>query len=297
MHAENQIYCFKPETFFKKGEPFFIHLSTEFPDFVGVIHRHEFIEIVYVLSGNAVHTVGERAYTVKRGDVVLINYGVPHKFTATEDTKEPFVAYDLMFTPDFLDASMLNLHDFSALQTSFLFLSLFPDETAQSPDMHIQSSFTDFGKMFAGIYHEYTCHGKGYAELIRAYVIELIIKLFRELEQSGRRFLSASNAETVATAVAYMTTHYDARMRVEDIAAKVFLHPDYFRKLFKSVTGLSVSAFLQKTRVDEACRLLTTTALPIQEIATSCGYGDMKSFYQSFKKLTGKTPNEYRISQ
>ena len=51
---------------------------------------------------------------------------------------------------------------------------------------------------------------------------------------------------------------------------------------------------LQKIRVDEACVLLASTDRKITDIALSCGFGDMKFFYGTFKKLTGMTPGEYR---
>ena len=41
------------QQFFKPGEHFHMQVSTDFPDFVGVAHRHEYIEVVYVLSGAA----------------------------------------------------------------------------------------------------------------------------------------------------------------------------------------------------------------------------------------------------
>ena len=41
---------FNNESFFKDGEHVYIHLSTEFPDFVGVLHRHQFVEVVYIVD-------------------------------------------------------------------------------------------------------------------------------------------------------------------------------------------------------------------------------------------------------
>ena len=99
---------------------------------------------------------------------------------------------------------------------------------------------------------------------------------------------------TVRRAVDFIKNNYNVNLSVGEIAAKVFLGPDYFRRLFREVTGTSVSLFVQTLRVDEACRLLKTTDEPIKNIGSRVGYSDPKSFYQVFKKLTGKTPKEYR---
>lgn len=293
--AYGEIPFFGTETFFKNDEKVYIHLSTDFPEFVDVLHSHEFIELVYVLSGEAVHTVGSKQYTVRCGDVVLINSGTVHKFTPVKDAVESFVAYDLMFVPDFFDAMSIKMSSFESLKHCFLFYSMFPAEDSELPDMHISGKkYSDYGELFTKIYHEFKGQEKGHIELIRAYVIELVIKLFRDIEREGAVSLSQSKADTVRRAVAFIKDNYSGNLSVGEIAAKVFLGPDYFRKLFREVTGSSVSSFVQMLRIDEACRLLKTTNEPIKDIGARIGYSDQKSFYQAFKKRTGKTPKEYR---
>ncbi len=294
----NEIPYFDGKSFFEGEDKVYIHLSTDFPDYVGVTHRHAFIEICYVLSGEAIHTVGDREYKVQPGDVTLINSEIPHKLTPFSESGEPFVAYDLMFMPDFLDSLAINTNQFASLQNSFLFYSLFQSDALAQPDLYVTGKrYSDYGELFTRIYHEFKRRERGYIQLMRAYVIELIIKLFRDIERAGRASLSPEQEETVKRAVAFIQENYSASLTVDEIASGVFLGPDHFRKLFKRVTGSSVAAFQQKLRIDEACRLLRTTKEPIKDISAAVGYGDIKAFYQAFKKLTGKTPNEYRNNQ
>lgn len=294
----NEVPYFDYSSFFKDNDRVYIHLSTEFPQYVGVMHRHQFVEIVYILSGEAIHTVGNRQYKVKSGDVTVINCGVPHKFTADTESGEPFVAYDLMFAPDYFDASSINMGAFESLKNSFLFYSLFPSDASAYPDMHISGKrYGFYGELFTRIYHEFKGKEKGYVEIIRAYVIELIIKLFRDLEKDGGMELSSDNKKAVYNAIHYIENNYNTKLSVDDIASKVFLSPDYFRKLFKKVTGESVIAYQHKVRVDEACRLLSVTDMSIKDVSIIIGYQDIKAFYQVFKKMVGKTPKEYRNNQ
>ena len=62
-------------------------------------------------------------------------------------------------------------------------------------------------------------------------------------------------------------------------------------------TGLPVNAFLQKLRVEEACRLLLCTDMTIAEISTACGFGDVKAFYGAFKRILHTTPGKYRTQK
>ena len=292
---QESIAYFDNRSFFENDQQIYIQLSTEFPDFVGVTHKHEFVEIVYILSGSAIHTVGEKQYQVDCGDVTVINAGIPHKFTSVGDSGENFVTYDLMFSPEFFEASAIGMGDFESLKNSYLFYSLFPLEASSQPDMHVSGGrFSDYGEIFSRIYQEYQRKEKGYIQLIRAYIISLIIKFFRDVERSDSIHLSSGKLKTVYSAIAYMQENYNTKLSVDDIASRAFLAPDYFRKIFKKVTGQSVSAYMQKLRVDEACRLLSTTDIPIKDICFAVGYNDVTTFYQSFRKITGKTPNKYR---
>jgi len=285
------IKIFTGNEFFRPGESVYIHRSEQFPGFIGVLHKHRFIEIVYVLRGEAEHVVGENRYSVKKGDVIIVNYDTPHMFRA----KEGFSAYDLMFTPDFFDASALDSASFDALSSSFLFYSLFPDETPRGSDLQLSASAgVEFAAHFDKIYTVYRAQDKGYIELIRAYGIELIIKLFRHLEQDRRRSISVKQRQLVMQAVDYLKENFDSRVSLGDLAARTFLSKDYFGHLFKDATGVSVSAFLQKLRIEEACRLLTATDRTVTDIAMTSGFSDMKFFYQCFKKATGTTPARYR---
>ncbi len=293
-YDENGVPIFTAENTFRRGEPVYIHLSTDFPEFVGILHKHEFIEIVYVISGAAVHETAVGSYTVSRGDVVVINTDTPHAFHEVE-SDEPFQAYDLMFTPDFLDTSLIRASDFNEMCSSFLFYSLFPEEEAIGPDLHLAgSSYGRFGELFHKIYLEYTGQEKGYCELVRAYIIELIIKLFRKLESSVSGKISPRQKESVEAAVAYLRESFHTHITLDELATRIFLSKDYFNRIFREATRLPVNAFLQNLRVEEACRLLRDTDRTVVDIATSCGFGDTKSFYSIFKRIMHTTPGEYR---
>ena len=142
--------------FFTPGCNVHIHVSNECKDYVGVFHKHEFIEIVYILSGKAKHFIDKNEYDIKKGDVSVINPGEAHAFIANNECEEEFLAYDLMFTPDFIDSSLLRGGDFSLLSDSFLFHSLFhDDESSQNRYNLIDGCGYEVGSVFDKIYHEY----------------------------------------------------------------------------------------------------------------------------------------------
>lgn len=281
------------ESYFAPGENVFIQMSSENLEYVGVPHKHTFIEIVYVVSGSAVHEVSGKRYPVKKGDLVIVNYDTVHAFHPDENADDPFQAYDLMFMPDFFDVSAGSGDLYGILSSSFLFYSVSQDEPL-GPDLHCASlSFLEIDDIFNKIYMEYHHRRKGFLALIRAYVIELIIKIFREMENDSRG-ISIRQMKIVDATLKYLHENYSKPLSVEELASNSFFSKEYLGRVFKNATGKTVTAMLQKIRVEEACALLSSTDRIISDIAAGCGFNDMKFFYNTFRKHTGMTPGEYR---
>ena len=80
------------------------------------------------------------------------------------------------------------------------------------------------------------------------------------------------------------------------LAARQNISSGYLSAIFKKETGITVSEYIRKKRIDHAIYLLSTTHLQIQTVALHCGIMDVQYFSKIFKKQTGKTPKEYRES-
>ncbi len=67
-----------------------------------------------------------------------------------------------------------------------------------------------------------------------------------------------------------------------------------FKRRFKRATGVSLIAYVQNLRVDEAKRLLETDRASADEVAAMVGYENPAFFRRLFRRCTGLTPGEYR---
>ena len=83
-------------------------------------------------------------------------------------------------------------------------------------------------------------------------------------------------------------------MTVGDLAESVHLSEVRFRKIWQRATGLPPAAFVQQSRIKQACELLRTSGDTIGHIARSCGFRDAGFFHRVFRKWMGLTPGEYR---
>jgi YesN/AraC family two-component response regulator len=73
------------------------------------------------------------------------------------------------------------------------------------------------------------------------------------------------------------------------------LHPSYISCLFVKEMGMGLRKYIQTLRIMKAVQMLTDGAnLPIAGIAAALGYTNERQFFRIFKKLTGKTPGQFR---
>lgn len=72
------------------------------------------------------------------------------------------------------------------------------------------------------------------------------------------------------------------------------VNPSYLSTLFKRETGMTLTDYVNRQRVEHGIFLLNATDMQVQTIAQYCGIPDVNYFTKTFKKFIGKTPKEYR---
>lgn len=94
----------------------------------------------------------------------------------------------------------------------------------------------------------------------------------------------------------YIEEHLTDRITLQAVADAAGLSRNYACKVFKDELGISMNEFIVRERIAEATRLLADNSLQISEIAEDLQFCSQSYFTQCFRKMTGKTPNEYRTS-
>ncbi len=98
----------------------------------------------------------------------------------------------------------------------------------------------------------------------------------------------------IKKAVSYIAKNYYNKFTLEDVANSVNLSPAYFSTVFKKVTEISFSKYLNNVRVEESKYLLLNTEYSVMDIAIAVGYEDQGYYTKVFKKITGMTPGDYK---
>ncbi len=86
----------------------------------------------------------------------------------------------------------------------------------------------------------------------------------------------------------------DHEFTVEDICREVALSRSQLYRRIKAATGLSLSLFVRKLRLQKGSELLENTPLTIAEVSYRCGISSPQNFTRYFTAEFGCTPSEYR---
>lgn len=98
----------------------------------------------------------------------------------------------------------------------------------------------------------------------------------------------------LAASIRFIHRNIKEKLSVEELAEQACLHPDYFSRLFMSITGVRPIEYIQKKRMERAQLLLTTTHATVSEIAEEVGLPNTPYFSRLFKRNYGMSPGYYR---
>ena len=80
----------------------------------------------------------------------------------------------------------------------------------------------------------------------------------------------------------------------EEVAGRLHAGYSNFRRIFKEYTGFSPARYILDVRMSKVKETLTNSTLPVKQIAYDFGFENYDYFFTAFRRLTGKTPSEYR---
>ncbi|MBM7655528.1 two-component system response regulator YesN [Neobacillus cucumis] len=128
-------------------------------------------------------------------------------------------------------------------------------------------------------------------ESIKSYffqVLPSLTEVFREKNIYGSENL-IDNIKT------YIIKNYNKEITLNKISTLFFINPSYCSYLFKEKTGENFNDYVNRIRIEKAKLLLKSSSDKVYKIAKTLGYDNTKYFFRVFKKVTGYTPEEYRM--
>ena len=117
----------------------------------------------------------------------------------------------------------------------------------------------------------------------------------------ARRFIiqafdlaQVKHSDVVFKITNYIKRNYSEKLSLDSLAKEVFISKSYLSSIFKKETGMSLTAYISKVRVEKSKKLLLEDSASLAYISSQCGFKDQSYFTKVFKKETGVSPRLYR---
>ncbi|NOU90735.1 helix-turn-helix domain-containing protein [Paenibacillus sp. LMG 31460] len=260
-------------------------IDTVFPS-----HRHDFLEISFVIEGRGTETVNGISHPMEPGTLTLI---LPYQFHQLQaEPGYPLRLYNCMFSAELLTAS--NEH-----QPGFMDILLSMQDDRPS-SLNLSGPTADqFTRMLQELLVEYERSDKWRETLLKAKLTELLVNIDRlrnELKtaKTVQTTEKGGRPNIVWTVIYYMHIHYREHLTLSALAEKFHFHETYLSEQIKKHAGQNFVQLLHDIRIRHACSLLVSTEMTIADIAYEVGYGSGKTLFKAFQERKGLTPGAYR---
>lgn len=253
------------------------------------IHTHDFLELVYIASGSGTQYIDGKEYTVARGDLLFINYHHTHAFSS----KKGMEYYNIYVKPELLSEELINTEN--ALQ--MLSLTAFEDfrESIGDNQQLVQFSgveIADVEHCLQAMYREHQANLSGKDSVMKSYLTVLLTYMFRKMAVYEEK--PDNRTDKIETLIRSIEENCTQRLTLKELSERCFYNPSYFCRIFKEYSGMTLTEFIQESRIKRSCTLLAESAMTIEEIAAYVGFSSKTQFYKRFRALMGESPADYR---
>ena len=237
-----------------------------------ILHSHPFVELFYVLSGEGFFMKDDEKIGIKQGDLMVINPGTQHcEYSSSENPLEFFVfAFtDIYFDRDDGEAECILINR---------------ENERQSMD--------EVDALFKKIYRELCEEREYYLNVIRNCLEQLIIAIARK---EGIRLKRTHNnvPQSVAICMQYIEENSDKKITLDELSSVACINKYTLIKQFKKELGQTPLAYVSDVKIKKAIEMLYFGEASVEEIAEKLGFINISHFYQTFKRVTGRTPMAY----
>ena len=256
------------------------------------MHTHEYLELAYIVSGTFYQRILGKDIIFKQGELCLVDKNCLHQ-DCLDST--PACIIFIGIANEMFDSIISNQAADERI-VSFLQTALLKQKNLWQY-LHFKP-MDDSNKQMEGHFLDLL------GELIRndkasGYIIHgLLMRIFNLLSSGYDISLSSEMQKKMnwllfEEITSYIKEHYNS-VTLKDLSEQFHFNEDYFNRIIKSKTGMTYTEYVQSLRIGEAEKLLRSTDLNIDDIATKVGYQNKGYFYKIFVEKNHMTPAKFR---
>lgn len=276
LYTRKDIFEIDSKMFLEQGKLVTVRHHSRFVDFP--LHRHNYIEMVYVCTGEITHYIDGKTLVTKPGDMLLMNQYIEHsvKMAGTDDLGINFIAL-----PEFFDIPLQMMKKHNAIADFLIEALRHSRHTPQYLVFHLQEhkSVTNLlENMIASLFFK----NKNEDEINQYSMGLVFLYLINHLDTLAQNSSNSYEDIIIQATLKYIDSEYKTAT-LSHIADDFKLSLPALSRMIKKNTGFTFLELLMRKRFQKAIMLLMETKLPVEDIVADIGYENQSHFYRQFK--------------
>ncbi|MDH6304847.1 AraC-like DNA-binding protein [Parabacteroides sp. PF5-5] len=249
-----------------------------------------FARIHFVVNGTAKIIRDDKEYTLKKNHLYLTPSYMKHSYQCD----------------DVLELYYIHIYEDIGRKLSLFDLIDFPVEIeANSLDIHLLERLVEINPERGLRYYDPRAYDTS-SNLARNIVQQKNVSFASELETQGilkqliSHFVAHASYKNehiekrILKSLHYIHKNLDKSIQIEHLAQLCFMTKDHFIRLFKKEMNITPCKYINQKKIEQAQLTMLIDDKPIKEIAYNLGFNNTFYFNRLFKKITNKSPGEYK---
>ena len=234
------------------------------------LHTHNHAELFFVVGGRGSFQLQNGQFEVSSRDLVIINAGVPHAELSQAGSPMEYI--------------VLGVDGLEVLADACGYVQ-----------SHFYTGWDEMANCLRLMLQEVRGGQPGHQRICQHLLEVILLRLLRRddlvLTAAADEHRSSRECDLVRR---YIDDHFKENLTLDQLAALVHLNKYYLVHTFRKEYNTSPISYQISRRIQESRMLLTNTDFNLSQIAQILGFSSLSYFSQSFRRLEGTSPMEYR---
>lgn len=258
---------------------------TRFIDFPE--HRHDYVEMIYMCSGQTTHYVNGKPIQLLQGELLLLSQRVTHAVRCAEEAD---VAVNFIILPDFFTTTLSLIGEEETPLRRFLVDCLCGGNEG-TDYLHFQiSQVKPLQNLIENLIWALMWETPNRRRISQMTMSTLFLQLMGNTETLSN---DVPEDAAVLQVLRYVESNY-SQGSLSKIAQRLHYDVSWLSREIKRKTGKTYTQIVQDKRLAQAAFLLKNTDRNVSDISLAVGYENFSYFHRIFYAAFGKSPKHYR---
>lgn len=242
---------------------------------------HKFFEVAVQIEGRCILQLNDRYFQMEPGQIVLVDRNQVHRIGFDQQGKAGEELPTMLWmnvTGDIVRSGCTTYMESTRNKTwgtdlnipgGFLINEILTESAAKPLDADARKA-------------------------IAQYIGTFLTLLYRKLTFESESMTVNWSKQVVCELQNYIKNHLNNSLRLQELSDIVSISPSYLSRIFRQVTGQTITNYIQSIKITKALEMLADTDCALCEIAEALGYYDQFHFSKVFKAYVGSSPTAYR---